>query len=1093
MSRLYALLFLALTIAPDARAQTSHVKKVLFQGFWWDYENDNYPNGWANYIADLAPRLKNMGVDAIWIPPSVKNFGPFVGYAPFDHYDLGDKYQKGRDTTRLGTKDELLRMVAVLHANGIEVVQDIVPNHVIGAGSDNGSGGQDPAAPVTACTDNWKNFRYVCYETPANDQSATDYLARKGRFPKNHHNYHPNTAHVCSAGLCDANADAWCWQAFGPDVCYYDGAYGASSNATYNPDQSTYSPYNNGGIGLNNGYMRKHTREWLIWCKKQMGFDGVRIDAVKHFPEYASEDFLYNLQFEADWADGGNAMFAVGEWVGSTPALDNWVTAVQNRSGTFDFNLRAFDASGGLYSMIYGNGSFDMGALPGAQQTKRYVDLSGVRIHRTVPFVNNHDTYRPQLDAMGNITGWNTGQELSPHVDVREPRLGAAYAVMSAMDGNPQVFFEDLLNVVNTGKRFSHLPTNTTDLPAHQDVVNIMKCHGALNFKGGSYKVRSAEAGHFNVLTGNNNDDNHLIIERSGKAIIAATDAWNTDQESWVDSDFAPGTVLMDYSGGIATTSTVQGDKRVNIKTRAVGYPSFAYSTTYADHGAHYHGYSIWAPVGIDINAYANAPILTTQEWEMENDLGDSHCQSLGQGGRTANNSLNARVIGKIFPAGNSTVSYTLYPGSPGTSLTLEFYDLNGVLIHATSGSADSITGNFLNTATRWITMKVRNTAGNTPGQKCWLKMAYYAPASVNSLNFPAATPVSIWTSNGGNSDWNNCKNWEEGNIPGCNDTVILPHPTDFLPAIDPCFTGEFFTGYCLPPTIGSVTPTQPLSCSAPTGSIAVTASGYGPFEYSVDDGASWQSSPAFLSLNPGSYLVKVRLKNLPSCTTAYSGNPVILNPPSGCCPSFTTPCSSGDYLEDFTLGSFSNLATGCGNPGYTNYSDYTGTGPNVQAGETYTATLKAGPNTQHFAVYIDLNSNGNFNDTGEFFPIGQASGGGTVSGNVLIPADQPAATRTLRVRSSNQPLSAADGCNSNLPAGETEDYSLFIFCPNHLAVNGAISSNTYRANVEITSSGVVGTAENVLFKAGTSILLQPGFEVQLGGVFEVMLEGCFP
>ncbi|MEZ4959121.1 MAG: alpha-amylase family glycosyl hydrolase [Saprospiraceae bacterium] len=773
------------------------MKKVVVQGFWWDYWNSNYPNGWANYLSDLAPRMKAMGVDAIWIPPSIKNSGQFVGYAPFDHYDLGDKFQKNSDTTRIGTKDELLRMVAVLHANGIEVIQDIVPNHVIGAGSDNGGGGQDPAAPVVPCTDTWKNFRYVCFETPATDQSATDYLARKGRFPKNYQNFHPNAAHSCSSGLCDANADAWCWQAFGPDVCYFDLASGLSSNATYNPDQATYSPYNNGGIGANNGYMRKHTREWLVWYKKQMGFDGVRMDAVKHFPPYVSEDFLFNMKYMANWAGGGDAMFAVGEWVGGKTDLDAWCAAVQGRSGTFDFNLRAFDGTGGLRAMIYGDGNFDLGALPGAQQNFRYVDSMNVRIHRTVPFINNHDTYRPITDTLGNITGWNSGDELSPHVEISEPRLGAAYAIMCAMDGNPQIFFEDLFNIANTGKRWTHLPTNTTDLPSNSDLANIMLCHGALNFKGGVYKVRSSEAGHYNVLTGNNNDDNHIIIERSGKAIIAATDQWNTDQESWVDSDFPAGTVLMDYSGGIATTSTVQGDQRVNIKTRAVGYPDFTYSTTYADHGAHYQGYSIWAPVGINLNDFSNPAIPTTQEWEMENDLGDSHCQSLGQGGRTPNNSTNSRVVGKIFSGANTAVDYTLFLGAPGTSLTLDFYDLNGSLLHTASGTTDSIAGSFTNTTTRWIAMKVRNTTNATMGQKCWLKTTYSAPATANTASFPAHNQVSVWTSNGGSGDWNDCRNWEEGAIPSCTGTVVIPHEVDYLPAVDACFTGTLQFGYC--------------------------------------------------------------------------------------------------------------------------------------------------------------------------------------------------------------------------------------------------------------------------------------------------------
>ncbi len=103
-----------LIFSVNVTAQTT-VKKVVLQAFWWDYYNSNYHEDWANYLADLAPRLKAMGIDAVWIPPASKNEGPgSVGYAPFDHYDLGDKYQKGNTHTRLGTKDEYLRMVAIL-------------------------------------------------------------------------------------------------------------------------------------------------------------------------------------------------------------------------------------------------------------------------------------------------------------------------------------------------------------------------------------------------------------------------------------------------------------------------------------------------------------------------------------------------------------------------------------------------------------------------------------------------------------------------------------------------------------------------------------------------------------------------------------------------------------------------------------------------------------------------------------------------------------------------------------------------------------------------------------------------------------------
>lgn len=777
----------------SAQMPANQEKSVILQGFWWDYWNNNYPFRWSDYLTDLAPRLKAIGINAIWIPPTIKNANQGVGYAPFDHYDLGEKYQRGDFRTRMGSKDELLRLVAVMNANGIKVVQDIVPNHMIGAGSDNTSGGIDPSAPNAPCTDQWKNFRYVCWETPGTDQSATDYLGRKGRWPKNYWNFHPvPSCNMCD--LCDPNSDPICWQGFGPDIAYNDCAHGYSSNATYNPDQSTYSPYGNGGIGTDNGYMRKHFREWLTWYKKQMGFSGVRIDAVKHFPSTVAEDFLYNLQNFSLWANGGNEMIAVGEWVGNASELDNWTNAVQRRAGTFDFSLRAFHPNGGLRAMVYSSGSYDMGNLPSAQQNIRYIDTSGVRIHRTVPFINNHDTYRPTVDSLGNITGWNTSDELSEHIDPREPRLGAAYAAACAMDGNPQIFFEDLFNIANTSKRFTHLPSDTIDLPINSDIANIILAHNALDFKGGEYKVPSNIGSFWNIVTSSNNNDDILVIERSGKAIIGITDSWNVEQDVWVDTDFAVGTVLRDYSGGYTTTTTVQcptggcgsgGPNRVNIKVRPVGYPSFAYQTNYSDHGVHYHGYAIWAPDGIQLQNFSNPPITTTQEWEMADDLGDSHCQSLGQGGALPENSFSYRIVGKIFPAASSTVNYELYfnPLDTTVSNCIEFYNHGGDKIHCDCGLGN-FTGSFTTPGTDgWLVMKIRHDPGdgcdalsycgswsnnNVPTQKAFVKISYNAPTTVSTASYPSipSNPVVFWTGAAEDNDYDNPKNWENCHTP---------------------------------------------------------------------------------------------------------------------------------------------------------------------------------------------------------------------------------------------------------------------------------------------------------------------------------------
>ena len=647
-------------------------KQVVLQGYWWDYFNANYSYKYADYLSDLAPRLRSIGIDAVWIPPTVKNSQiTYMGYSPFDHYDLGEKYQKGFLKTKMGDKDQLLRMVAVLKANGIDVIQDIVLNHIDGAGSQNGAGGRDPAAIDDGATNKFKNFRYVSYATPASAESASNYLARSGRFSKNWPNFYPNNSYICCSN--EMNTPYW-----GPDISYESNSYGLSSNATYNPNQSS-------------DYMRTNTRNWLMWYKKQMGWEGVRIDAIKHFPTYIVEDFLWNIQHGNGWANGTDDMFAVGEWVGGASALDQWCNDVQNRAGTFDFSLR-----NALTGIIQSNGSFDLGIVPNYQQSNR---------QRTVPFVNNHDTFRPILDNNGNYNGWNLGSQLGPQIEPNDPRLSVVYAIAFAVDGAPMVYFEDLFDIGYNGNRYNHDPTDSTELPMRSDIVNIIWCHQNLDFKSGSYLVRWQE-------------NDALVIERDAKAIIAVNDNWNSWKNiTGIQSNFSDGTVLKDYSGANTQTITVYGGGKIDI------------SIPPCDGSANLgrRGYCIWAPDGIQTN-YVNPSESITQEWEMANDLGDSHPLSLQQGGMLPVNSQECRVVGKVYAKEYSTISVELYPLFSNLSINLLLVDSNCIVIDSISGVGNLI-HDFDVLSESWYTIKIRNTTANQSGQKCWVKVNYEAPS----------------------------------------------------------------------------------------------------------------------------------------------------------------------------------------------------------------------------------------------------------------------------------------------------------------------------------------------------------------------------
>ncbi|KAA0993473.1 choice-of-anchor D domain-containing protein [Dyadobacter aurulentus] len=82
-------------------------------------------------------------------------------------------------------------------------------------------------------------------------------------------------------------------------------------------------------------------------------------------------------------------------------------------------------------------------------------------------------------------------------------------------------------------------------------------------------------------------------------------------------------------------------------------------------------------------------------------------------------------------------------------------------------------------------------------------------------------------------------------------------------------------TKCCIPPVFAAPTVTVP-SYPVTTGSIVINATSEDELEYSVDNGDNWFDSNAFSNLAVGSYHLKARVKSLPACESAYSGNPVV-------------------------------------------------------------------------------------------------------------------------------------------------------------------------------------------------------------------------
>jgi hypothetical protein len=88
-----------------------------------------FNTSWKDLAAKM-PELAEAGYTSLWLPPPTKGSGGLsVGYDLWDPFDLGSKNQRNSVSTRYGTEAELLHMMEVAHRFGIRVYFDNIMNH----------------------------------------------------------------------------------------------------------------------------------------------------------------------------------------------------------------------------------------------------------------------------------------------------------------------------------------------------------------------------------------------------------------------------------------------------------------------------------------------------------------------------------------------------------------------------------------------------------------------------------------------------------------------------------------------------------------------------------------------------------------------------------------------------------------------------------------------------------------------------------------------------------------------------------------------------------------------------------------------------
>jgi alpha-amylase len=217
---------------------------------------------WWDHLAAQAAEFRRSGFSAVLLPPVCKTASGAAsdadGYGLFDNYDIGSKNQYFNIPTRFGNREQLQRMIAIMHACGLDVYADVVMHQYYG-----GNNG---------------DYKYL----------GADGKTQDGRFPKT-----PS----CFVGApprvpVDPVADPTGNFAFGDMVAYI--------NSTPK------------------GYMLNGAVDAADWLTRTLDLQGYRVDDVKGMAVAAVRQFLNSKSMAnrfatAEYFDGNPS--ALNWWV----------------------------------------------------------------------------------------------------------------------------------------------------------------------------------------------------------------------------------------------------------------------------------------------------------------------------------------------------------------------------------------------------------------------------------------------------------------------------------------------------------------------------------------------------------------------------------------------------------------------------------------------------------------------------------------------------------------------------------------------------------------------------------------------------------
>ncbi len=501
-------------------------------------------------IYQRLPEMAEIGYESIWTPPPGKSpiagpyphaYGGNVGYNSYDRFDLGDHPQRGHWETRYGSRTSLRNMVDNAHQMDMKIYPDIVFNH----------------------TGNGPDYRTYPGMVPQDFHVWVDGTQPGGfkRAPRMYQwspdNGYGGTLHQELVSLMDI-------------VLEFDGRFQGANSPNYAPDPTPfvrhpgdpekYPYFNQTGFVPENS--RQFVTRWINWLGYAMDYDGVRLDAPKHVAkEYfglpnqnlaeRDQSLIYNIQknfnerrglSDADPFDDmysnyvrrDDALVYSEFFIGSVGEVDYWRNPSDPNWGIKTRYLD-FPRKSQMIMAAFNNG--DLSALS---------SFAGFSPEEGVIFAHSHDEDPPN-------------------------KLELAYAYILTRVGTPVVYFTGNNLADNEDKEENGITWMRKGYDGALGdynlgtIPNLIYIHN--QFARGREYTRWSEGDFFaferyeDSVTANATPDSG-----EGLLLVALNDSGSDQTRNGIQTSFAPGTILKDYTGRNPDLVTVASDGKVNIR-----------------------------------------------------------------------------------------------------------------------------------------------------------------------------------------------------------------------------------------------------------------------------------------------------------------------------------------------------------------------------------------------------------------------------------------------------------------------------------------------------------------------------------------------